>query len=243
VWLWLEPTASRHHEGEELAEHHATAPAKEPQLAHEAEVEVKVYTDVAGAKLLVNGEDRGELPPEQSKSLRLKPGAYRFEAQSAGSPAAVSVVTVRGDMPMDVFLQAPKAAPEGTSPSGESAAGSGAAAAPAKPPSSEATKAPVEPDDDSGHARRAAARARRAAERAAEEAATQAAPTAPPAAAAAPAAPVAAPATTPATTPASAATPAAEPKRKHPTTSAPEAPAAAPTAPAAAPKELPANPF
>jgi serine/threonine protein phosphatase PrpC len=87
----------------------AAAPAAE---APSEEVQVNVYTDVAAATLLVNGDSQGALSVEQSKSLKLKPGAYRFEAQAEGEPKAVTVVTVRGDMPMDVFLKSPAAAEE-----------------------------------------------------------------------------------------------------------------------------------
>jgi PPM family protein phosphatase len=78
-------------------------------------IEVNVHTDVEQATLLVNGEPRGELSPAQSRSLKLRPGAYKFEAQSAGSPVAASMVTVRGDMPLDVFLQLPKGASDNAS--------------------------------------------------------------------------------------------------------------------------------
>ena len=242
VWLWLAPSATKRHDEEARDEAHTTAvPAPEPPAAREAEVEVKVYTDVAGAKLLVNGEDRGELPPEQSKSLRLRPGAYRFEAQSAGNPAAVSVVTVRGDMPMDVFLQAPKAAPQDDQGKPAGAAAGSAAMAPEQGDTKPAEHHAAE--DEAGHARRAAERAaRRAAERAQATQAAQAAPAAAepgvPAqagSAVAPAAP-AQPAVTP--PPDSTAAPRSESKRKHPSASAPE-----PAAPATAPKELPDNPF
>ena len=92
------------------------------------EVQVNVYTDVPAATLLVNGDNEGALSVAQSKSLKLRPGAYRFEAQTDGQPKAVTVVTVRGDMPMDVYLKSPevaedkavddptKAPPEGSEP-------------------------------------------------------------------------------------------------------------------------------
>ncbi|MDD9935497.1 MAG: Stp1/IreP family PP2C-type Ser/Thr phosphatase [Myxococcales bacterium] len=84
-------------------------PPEEPAAPEEVTpVEVNVHTDVDSATLLVNGEARGDLAADQSRSLQLKPGAYRFEAQAEGSPVAVTVVTVRGDMPMDVFLRRPQ---------------------------------------------------------------------------------------------------------------------------------------
>jgi hypothetical protein len=45
------------------------------------------------------------LDPEHPKTLKLRPGSYRLEAQSAGSPAAFAVATVGRGVPMDVFLQ------------------------------------------------------------------------------------------------------------------------------------------
>jgi hypothetical protein len=108
VWWTLDPKARN----EEVASPPAVQqeePAP-PAVAAEPsgeEVQVNVYTDVEAATLLVNGESQGELSAAQSKSLKLKPGAYRFEAQAGGSPRAVTVVTVRGDMPMDVFLKEP----------------------------------------------------------------------------------------------------------------------------------------
>jgi protein phosphatase len=98
-----------------------TSSAVSPEAMAE-EVDVNVHTDVEKGTLLVNGEAKGELSPEQSRSLKLRPGAYRFEAQSAGSPVAVTVVTVRGDMPMDVFLEMPKGASEQAAVPGKDAA-------------------------------------------------------------------------------------------------------------------------
>ena len=184
IWLALEPSTQK----PELSEGPTTgapkaAPAPAPAPAAEAEVEGKVYTDVADAKLVVNGEDHGGLPAEQSKSLRLKPGAYRFEAQSAGTPRAVSVVTVRGDMPMDVFLQAPKAQPEGAQPpAGQAPQPQGAQPAPGEPqapeapPSGASETKPPPPVDEAARERRAAARAARRAAAAAAAGDTQSAP-------------------------------------------------------------------
>ena len=119
VWLKLQPIAEQQHAADD--DEHAVVPAAAPapaqddpgaraaeQPAAAEEVEVNVHTDVEQAILVVNGESKGELSSEQSRSLRLKPGAYRFVAQSAGNAVAVTEVTVGGDMPMDVFLALPK---------------------------------------------------------------------------------------------------------------------------------------
>jgi serine/threonine protein phosphatase PrpC len=123
VWLTLEPMASDDGQAHSVL----PGPAHKPQApsaqgapsnagagAAEVaeEVDVNVHTDVQKATLVVNGEVKGQFPPGQSISLKLRPGAYRFEAQSAGSTPAVTVGTVRGDTPMDVFLELPKGASE-----------------------------------------------------------------------------------------------------------------------------------
>jgi protein phosphatase len=116
VWFTLEPTGLDDDADSEMVlptpkpAPTAAAGALAAPTADALEVEVNVHTDVEQATLLVNGEAKGELSAQQSRNLKLRPGAYRFEAQSDGSPAAVAVVTVRGDMPMDVFLQLPKGA-------------------------------------------------------------------------------------------------------------------------------------
>jgi serine/threonine protein phosphatase PrpC len=109
VWWTLDPKAQGGNEPQVVAAPPAPVPPPVPAVE---EVQVNVYTDVASATLLVNGDSQGALSAEQSKSLKLKPGAYRFEAQADGQPKAVTVVTVRGDMPMDVFLKTPTAAAE-----------------------------------------------------------------------------------------------------------------------------------
>jgi protein phosphatase len=107
VWWTLDPKAQG---GQAPPIAAPTQPPIVPDPAPAQDVQVNVYTDVPGATLLVNGENQGDLSTAMSKSLRLRPGAYRFEAQAAeGSQGAVSVVTVRGDVPMDVFLKAPAA--------------------------------------------------------------------------------------------------------------------------------------
>jgi PPM family protein phosphatase len=111
-----------------------TAATAEPAPEVES-IEVNIHTDVEHAILLVNGEPQGELSSEQSRSLKLRPGAYRFEAQSAGTPVAASVVTVRGDLPLDVFLQLHKGASESAAVGGAVAQGvPGLAAAANAPP-------------------------------------------------------------------------------------------------------------
>jgi protein phosphatase len=253
VWFKLQPAADR----ELHADEHAVAPVPpaDPQPSAEApegqtaaaapeaaEVEVNIHTDVERATLLVNGEPKGEISSEQSRSLKLKPGAYRFDAQSDGTQVAVTVVTVRGDMPMDVFLELPKGASEQPQ----------AAAAP-KPEGEAAAPAPEKAspeDDEAARARREARAARNAAKREAAESAK--APAAAPVEEHAAAAPVPA---------AEQVKPAAEPKpaaaHDKPAPSAlpsgaeasaqPKAPAAAPApaapAPVAKPQAIPDNPF
>lgn len=75
-------------------------------------VAVRVFSDVEGATLLVNGEARGQLSADRSHDMELRPGAYRFEAQSNGNVAAVEVVTVRPEVPLDVHLRLPSGAAE-----------------------------------------------------------------------------------------------------------------------------------
>jgi len=115
VWSSIKPPPHKDADETEVMPNEAPAQvaAQAPQIAPEVEeVEVNIHTDVQSGTLLVNGEAKGSLSVDQSRSLKLRPGAYRFEAQSEGSPVAVTVVTVRADadMPMDVFLQLPKGA-------------------------------------------------------------------------------------------------------------------------------------
>jgi serine/threonine protein phosphatase PrpC len=149
VWWTLDPKAQGSTERPPAVQP-PPAPAAPAEPVVE-EVQVNVYTDVASATLLVNGDSQGALSAEQSKSLKLKPGAYRFEAQADGQPKAVTVVTVRGDMPMDVFLKTPAAAAEEPKPEGKAAepkAGEPKAAEPKEPKPAEdkpQTAAPEEP--------------------------------------------------------------------------------------------------
>lgn len=83
------------------------APVAAQQVAADTMVDVMIHTDVEGARLLVNGEPKGDLQAGQGRSMRLPPGAYRFEAQTGGNPAAVEVVTVRDGVPLQVNLKLP----------------------------------------------------------------------------------------------------------------------------------------
>jgi protein phosphatase len=163
VWFSLEPAAS-----DDGTAHPVVPASGKPKEASEAaggastalspeamaeEVDVNVHTDVEKGTLLVNGESKGELSPEQSRSLKLRPGAYRFEAQSAGSPVAVTVVTVRGDMPMDVFLEMPKGASEQAAVPGKDAASSDGPSAPGDAPKrAHAGEPSRKPEGTSSHA-------------------------------------------------------------------------------------------
>jgi len=114
VWWTLDPKAQGGHQAQPAQQ---PAPAPAPPVVED--VQVNVYTDVQSATLLVNGDSQGAITAQQSKALKLKPGAYRFEAQDAdGQPKAVTVVTVRGDTPMDVFLNTPAAAATEQKPEG-----------------------------------------------------------------------------------------------------------------------------
>jgi len=164
VWFTLEPKAL---DDEPVPPGPVAEPAPESDPAGAAavapdgqEVEVHIHTDVEGATLLVNGDAKGALSPAQSRSLKLRPGAYRFEAHTGGSSSAVAVVTVRGDMPMDVFLQLPKGASENTD-----AAGSAKGATDPSPAPSER-----KPKGEAGSAKASAAQAREAEPRAATQA-------------------------------------------------------------------------
>ncbi len=73
-------------------------------------VQVRVHSDVENAELLVNGEPKGSLSTAMDRTIELLPGAYRFEAQSGGSTAAVVVATVRPGTPLEVSLSLPSGA-------------------------------------------------------------------------------------------------------------------------------------
>jgi serine/threonine protein phosphatase PrpC len=82
-------------------------PPPHQEVAEAKAVPVRVFSDVQDAVLLVNGEAHGRLMSGETHSMELPPGAYRFEAQSNGNIAAVEVVTVRPQVPLDVYLRLP----------------------------------------------------------------------------------------------------------------------------------------
>jgi len=104
----------------EAADHNLEKSADLARNAGDAKVvAVRVFSDVADdeAVLLVNGESRGKLIGGQgqdgrARTMELVPGAYRFEAQSHGNIAAVEVVTVQQDAPLDVYLKVPSVGDE-----------------------------------------------------------------------------------------------------------------------------------
>jgi serine/threonine protein phosphatase PrpC len=132
VWVKLQPAVDRAEASE--SEHHVQPKKDEPATPSQAQagaagaaaeaeqVEVNIHTDVEQATLFVNGEAQGEVSSEQSRNLKLPPGNYRFEAHSAGSQIASTEVMVRGDMPMDVFLELPKGASDAPKPDAPKAA-------------------------------------------------------------------------------------------------------------------------
>ncbi|MGD8861002.1 MAG: Stp1/IreP family PP2C-type Ser/Thr phosphatase [Myxococcales bacterium] len=157
VWISLEPQSGSS-AGDDGSETHAVPPgapvpgqqapsAGGDDPAAEPEVEVNIHTDVEAATLLVNGEARGDVSADASRTLRLRPGAYRFEAQSDGNPVAVTVVTVRGETPMDVFLKLPAGGAEPGSGGGQGEA-SGDGEQTAGAPAGEVEAPAVARDDD-----------------------------------------------------------------------------------------------
>jgi protein phosphatase len=219
VWFTLDPASSEEH-GEEMVA--ATPPVPAPSVEPPA-VDVNVHTDVEGATLVVNGEAKGDLSANHSRTLQLRPGAYRLEAQRDGSQVTSTVVTVRGDIPMDVFLQLPKGASVGGGESStKETASEGAQPAGEKPEASAARRERSEELQAARAERRAAAReAREAAEASVREAAA----------------------------PAVAPEPSKEPVvRREPIEAAPKPVADAPVhegvpAPATKPVDIPENPF
>jgi serine/threonine protein phosphatase PrpC len=217
----------------------ATPPA-EPKS-----VPVRVFSDVQDAVLLVNGEPHGPLTVGQAAAMELKPGAYRFEAQTNGNIAAVEVATVRPEVPLDINLRLP---------SGHSAEGENKPAEPSEGPAA-AVAAPVVPQATAEAPKKAphvAAEPAALGEQPAEKP-VRAAPKKKPVAAAPSEEPgTAAPAPTPTPTPeppAQAAPPPAAPPRVAPPRVAPVHPPATPpaTPPPAAEKPhapgIPENPF
>jgi serine/threonine protein phosphatase PrpC len=123
--------------------------AKAPEPVEQRPVPVRVFTDVQDAVLLVNGEAHGRLASAEAHTLELRPGAYRFEAQSNGNIAAVEVVTVRPDVPLEVHLRLPSGMNDPTAhraavDSKETAQAKNPAAAP-NAPAVEASPGAVEP--------------------------------------------------------------------------------------------------
>jgi hypothetical protein len=204
-------------------------------------VPVHVYSDVEDAVLLVNGEPHGPLAMGEGQALDLPPGAYRFEAQSHGNIAAVEVVNVKPEAPVDVFLRLPAGengpAKQGSTPGAAPAPTAAAkAAAPTAAKPSEAAPEPAKAPTPSGAA--AAPDAKAAAP---GTPGPLSAPGASSHAAASPAAPV--------KRPKAPAPPAAAKPRAEPATTpapAPDSPKAAPTPPPSEPKPgspIPENPF
>lgn len=99
----------------------ALATETRPSEEYDAPVRVRVHTDVEQGTLMVNGEAIGPLLAGESYPLKLRPGAYRFEAEADGNVTAVSVVTVRPDQPMDVYLNLPLGEQVGTKDDNEEA--------------------------------------------------------------------------------------------------------------------------
>ncbi|HEX7480668.1 MAG TPA: protein phosphatase 2C domain-containing protein [Polyangiales bacterium] len=215
-WLWISAgvvalivgawvlavSGSEKHDSESVATGmaHEVAPSANPNPAEVAApdpkpVPVRVFSDVQGATLLVNGEARGALASGEGRNMELRPGAYRFEAQSNGNIAAVEVVTVRPDVPLDVYLKLPSGASD-TAPkelAPKAAEPAGAMPTPSAAPREPAAKQPVAAPEPKPRAEAPKAEAARAT--AAElvvapahaPAAAQPAPSKPSAAAAAPA--------------------------------------------------------
>ncbi len=113
-------------------------------------VPVHVWSDVRDATLLVNGEAHGRFTAGASQNMELRPGAYRFEAQSSGNIAAVEVVTVRPDVPLDVYLRLPSGTsdhaakkPDSNAPGAEAPTQTAPKAAPATPHGAAAESKPA----------------------------------------------------------------------------------------------------
>jgi serine/threonine protein phosphatase PrpC len=133
----------------------AEPPAPKPPVEEAKAVPVRIFSDVEDAVLLVNGESRGPLASTESRTMDLRPGAYRFEAQSHGNVAAVEVVTVRPDVPLDVYLKLP---PGAVDPSAQHAPSATDKAAPEGAAAAESEPSPnIEPSKPVASARRHAA--------------------------------------------------------------------------------------
>jgi serine/threonine protein phosphatase PrpC len=140
--------------------------ASKPALPVEPKpVPVRVFSDVQDAVLLVNGEPHGPLTVGQAASMELKPGAYRFEAQTNGNIAAVEVATVRPEVPLEVKLNLPSGHAENEGEKATKPAAAVPSENPAEKPSEEtaaaATKKPALEEGPNAAEKRAAARAAR----------------------------------------------------------------------------------
>jgi len=153
----------------------APVEAAPPEVEEIPAVEVRIHTDVEAATLLVNGEAHGSLPTDGPREMKLRPGAYRFEAQSGGGSSAVAVVTVRPEIPLDVYLSLPKgrdgsggeAAVEAPEAAAEAGDDPGAAAPkPAPAPTPAAAPKSQKAADPAAEERRRQRREERAAKRA-----------------------------------------------------------------------------
>ena len=118
-WLNVDPANTEPHAADKPGAEALPSDEPKPEPEAIAEVKVNIHTDVEGATLIVNGESKGAISSDKSLSLSLIPGAYRFEAQQDGDSKAVTVATVRGDTPMDVYLKQP-GVPEGRAGAGGS---------------------------------------------------------------------------------------------------------------------------
>jgi serine/threonine protein phosphatase PrpC len=117
AWLLAASGGSGNATADEASSDRTVAPAEpaaeeKPQQVAELRVPVRVFSDVQDAELLVNGEAHARLVNGEEHTMELPPGAYRFEAQSHGNIAAVEVVTVKQDVPLDVYLRLPTGANE-----------------------------------------------------------------------------------------------------------------------------------
>jgi serine/threonine protein phosphatase PrpC len=118
---------------------------KATPVAEPKAVPVRVYSDVQDAVLLVNGEPHGPLTVGEAAAMELKPGAYRFEAQTNGNIAAVEVATVRPEVPLDVNLKLPSGhSAEGENKAAEPAVGPAAVVPPSEQPAEAPKAAPPE---------------------------------------------------------------------------------------------------
>ena len=232
----------------------APADAPPPPSAEQREgttdakgVPVHVYSDVEDAVLLVNGEPHGPLAMGEGQALDLPPGAYRFEAQSHGNIAAVEVVNVKPEAPVDVYLRLPA----GENGPGKTAAPTAAkAAAPTEPTDAKPVAPAASPEPAKAPAATAAPAENKVAPETKPVPGTPGPLSAPGASHAAATPPPAAPVKRPKAPPPPPAPTTAKPRPTEPATTptspAPDSPKAAPTAPPSEQKPgspIPENPF